>query len=99
MVGSVELTLENLKEGSQQAVSLMEEINQVLQRVDSGEGPAGMLLTDSIARESLANTLLNIERSTENFNLNMEALKENFLFRRYFRRQARQERKAENDQK
>jgi len=95
MVDNVEITLENLQEGSQQAVGLMEEINQVLQRLDAGEGAAGMLLTDSTARESLANTLWNIEKSTENFNLNMEALKENFLFRRYFRRQARQERKSE----
>ncbi len=94
MVANVEHTLENLQEGSQQVVALVEAINQVMQRVDSGEGPAGMLLTDSIARESLANTLLNIEKSTENFNLNMEALKENFLFRRYFRRQAKQEREA-----
>jgi phospholipid/cholesterol/gamma-HCH transport system substrate-binding protein len=87
MVGNLEETLEQFQSGSTQAVRLLEDISEILQKVEDGEGAAGMFLTDSAARQSLANTLLNIELSTENFNQNMEALKHNFLFRRYFRRQ------------
>lgn len=86
-VGNMEKTLEQFQTGGMQAVRLMEEISDILQRIEAGEGPVGMFLTDSLARQSLANTILNVEMSTKNFNQNMEALKQNFLFRRYFRRQ------------
>jgi phospholipid/cholesterol/gamma-HCH transport system substrate-binding protein len=40
-------------------------------------------------------TLQNLESSTYKLNENMEAMKSNFLFRGYFRRQEKARRKAE----
>jgi phospholipid/cholesterol/gamma-HCH transport system substrate-binding protein len=37
----------------------------------------------------------NLELGTAKFNENMEALKHNFFFRRYFKKQARQKQAAE----
>jgi phospholipid/cholesterol/gamma-HCH transport system substrate-binding protein len=63
--------------------------------IESGEGPAGLIIKDSLMRETLMNSMFNIEKSTYNFNQNMEALKENFLFRKYYRKQEKELKKEE----
>jgi len=54
--------------------------------VNSGKGPAHAILKDSTLVIKLNNSLSNIEKGTEAFNQNMEALKHNFLLRGYFKR-------------
>lgn len=54
--------------------------------VNSGRGPAHAILKDSTLVIKLNNSLSNIEKGTEAFNQNMEALKHNFLLRGYFKR-------------
>ena len=57
--------------------------------------PAGMLLQDTAFANSLRNTIYNLETSTGKLDTNMTALRNNFLFRGYFRKQAKRERKAQ----
>lgn len=54
--------------------------------VKGGKGPAHAILKDSSLVIKLNNSLYNIEKGTEAFNQNMEALKHNFLLRGYFKR-------------
>ena len=56
--------------------------------------PAGMLLQDTAFANSLRNTIFNLETGTSKLDTNMMALRNNFLFRGYFRKQAKRERKA-----
>lgn len=65
------------------------------QSVEEGEGPVNALLNDKVLTTKLNNSLDNIERGTESFQQNMEALKSNFLFRGYFRKQERQQRQKQ----
>lgn len=65
------------------------------QSVEGGEGPVRALLEDKEITEKLNNSLENIERGTESFQQNMEALKSNFLFRGYFRRLEKQQRQQQ----
>lgn len=58
--------------------------------VNNGNGTIHTLLKDSSVVQKLNNTLSNIEKGTDGFNQNMEALKNNFLFRGYFRRMDKQ---------
>lgn len=58
--------------------------------VNNGKGTVHSLLKDSILVQKLNNSLQNIEKGTDGFNQNMEALKNNFLFRGYFRKLERQ---------
>lgn len=64
--------------------------------VHHGKGPVNALLNDSMMVKNLNASLDNIQKGTDGFNQNMEALKHNFLFRGYFRRQEKQKKK-END--
>ena len=54
--------------------------------INNGKGPANAILKDSSLVIKLQNSLTNIENGTAAFNLNMEALKHNFLLRGYFRK-------------
>lgn len=74
--------------------SLSNEINTVVagikQDVNTGKGPANAILKDSSIVQKLNKSLSNIEKGTDGFNQNMEALKHNFLFRGYFKKLERQ---------
>ena len=58
--------------------------------MNNGKGTVHSLLKDSILVQKLNNSLQNIEKGTDGFNQNMEALKSNFLFRGYFRKLEKQ---------
>ncbi|MNK66010.1 mce related protein [compost metagenome] len=87
----LQTTLENLKNASttiNQASSELSSISVNLNKnLSAGKGPLPALLRDSILTQKISNSLDNIEKGTENFNQNMEALKHNFLFRGYFKKQ------------
>jgi phospholipid/cholesterol/gamma-HCH transport system substrate-binding protein len=44
------------------------------------------MINDTLAATEIRQTLTNLNQGTKAFNENMEALKHNFLFRRYFRK-------------
>jgi phospholipid/cholesterol/gamma-HCH transport system substrate-binding protein len=58
-------------------------------QADSGHGAVHALFRDSSLVRKINNSLTNIEMGTRAFNENMEALRHNFLFRGYFRKQER----------
>ncbi|MBK8496114.1 MAG: MCE family protein [Chitinophagaceae bacterium] len=77
-----------------EAEALAVEINKIVagiqQDVNTGKGPVNALLKDSTMVIKLNASLENIQKGTDNFNQNMEALKHNILFRGYFRKQEKQ---------
>ena len=72
------------------ATQLADELTKITtgiqQDINTGKGPANAILKDSVLVMRLANSLSNLEKGTEAFNQNMEALKHNFLLRGYFRK-------------
>ena len=79
--------------------SLVADINKVVTEIredaNSGKGPLNAVLKDSVMVAKLNASLDNIQKGTDGFNQNMEALKHNFLLRGYFRKQEKQRRRAE----
>ena len=86
-----------IKSVGEQADSLAGEIKRMVagiqQDINNGRGPVNALLKDSIMVMKLNGSLDNIQKGTDNFNQNMEALKHNFLLRGYFRKIERQKQK------
>lgn len=72
------------------AVSLNSVITELKNDINSGKGPANALFKDSSMVEKISSSLDNIQKGTDAFNQNMEALKHNFLFRGYFRKLEKQ---------
>jgi phospholipid/cholesterol/gamma-HCH transport system substrate-binding protein len=85
---STQLTssLQQIEHASNQTSLIMKDLTTVVADMKKGDGTAGLLLTDTLLRQSLFKSAINIEQGTDRFNQNMEALKTNFLFRKYFRK-------------
>ena len=90
IMASLKVTAENAEIISQQLAEIMFKVN-------SGEGTIGRLIQDTTIANNLSQTMVNIKRSSKGLDENMNAAKENFLLRGYFRRQAEaaEEKKAE----
>ena len=89
--------ISNLELSSQEIERMLVDINTVVDEFHSGEGAYNYIVKDTTLVNSLKSTLDNINQGTDKFNQNMEALKHNFLFRGYFRKLERQEKKTEKD--
>lgn len=79
-----------LSAASNQADELTSQLNEMAASINSdmngGTGLLNVLLKDTVLLKKLNASLTNIEKGTEGFNQNMEALKHNFLFRGYFKK-------------
>ncbi|MEY8021100.1 MlaD family protein [Muriicola sp. SD30] len=78
--------LTNLELSSVKMVSVSRTLDSLSTRIYEGKGTINYLATDTVFVNQLQHTMQNIEEGTLRFNANMEALKHNFLFRRYFKK-------------
>lgn len=96
----------NLKQATSQINTLTGHADQLIKNLNetsaglnkslqSTSSPAGVLLNDATTANSLKETIRNLESSTEKLDENMTALRSNFLFRKYFKKQAKQAAKAD----
>lgn len=74
-------------------IALNEVVADVKQEVHQGKGTVNALLRDSSMVVKINASLDNIQKGTDAFNQNMEAMKHNFLFRGYFKNQEKQKSK------
>ncbi len=92
--------VQKIKSVGGHADTLVEEINKFVNSVkndiNSGKGVMNTLLKDSSVVIKLNQSLHNIEKGTDAFNQDMEALKHNFLLRGYFRKLEKQKQKETN---
>ncbi len=88
------LSLEHLNKTSANAAETMARLHGLLENIEKGQGVAGLILSDTSLRKQLIRTMENVEQSTHGLNQNMEAMKSNFLFRGYFKRQEKNQNKS-----
>ena len=87
--------ISNLEESRVEIDNVLTNINTVVDDVNSSKGAFNYLVKDSTLVQELKSTMKNINEGTDKFNDNMEALKHNFLFRGYFKKLERQEKKSQ----
>jgi len=89
-----------IKAVGDEADSLSQQISNlasgIQKDVNGGKGIVNALLKDSTMVVSLNRSLDNIQKGTDGFNQNMEALKHNILLRSYFRKQEKKKAAKEN---
>ncbi|MEK7257622.1 MAG: MlaD family protein [Bacteroidota bacterium] len=88
-VGKTEPIIENLRKSTEDIAAASAELKLMLEALENGDGLANTILRDTAAAQDLKAILVNINAGTAGFTENMEALKHNFLFRRYFKKQAK----------
>ena len=96
-------SINNIQRVSEHTAQLTNNLNDMLNKVKKGQGAAGVILTDTVMERKLKQTILNLEQGTARFNEDMEAMKDNFLTRSYFKKQEKEmqkeKEKAEKNKK
>lgn len=91
-------TVTSMEQAAQSANETVRNLQSVSTNVNrqlsSPQSAAGVLLNDPETAGHLKQTIINLDSSTGRLNQNMEALKHNFFFRGYFRRQEKAAKKA-----
>ncbi len=79
----------NLQVTSENAAIISEQLAEILFKVNNGKGTLGRLIQDSTIAENINQTIINLKSSSKGLDENMNAAKENFLLRGYFKRKAK----------
>ncbi|TGV04360.1 MlaD family protein [Flavivirga rizhaonensis] len=93
----VKSIITSLDESSKDIKKVIKNLDEVLLNIKDGKGALNYLSNDEEFVKNLEQSIKNINEGTEKFNLNMEALKHNFLTRRYFRKLKRQKKNEAPD--
>jgi phospholipid/cholesterol/gamma-HCH transport system substrate-binding protein len=59
--------------------------------INSGQGTIGKLINDTTTSSNIDTTIINLKSGSKSLDENLEALKHNIFFRRYFRLKAKEE--------
>ncbi|MCE7041469.1 MlaD family protein [Dyadobacter sp. CY312] len=90
----IRATVGRLNETVSSANVMVNNLKTTTESLNSNKtSPLGVLLHDEKTASNLKGTLQNLESSTEKLDENMEALRSNFLFRRYFKKKAKEDAK------
>ena len=83
----------NLEKSSEDINEITQNLDAYLTEIKSGKGALNYITQDEVLVKNIDSTMLDIKEAAEKLNENMEALRHNFLFRGYFRKLERQERR------
>ena len=90
IMASLQVTADN-------AAIVSDQLAEIMIKINSGNGTLGRLIQDSTIANNINQTIVNLRKSSKGLNENMNAAKDNFLLRGYYRRQERAAEKAKND--
>ncbi|MGM1054901.1 MAG: MlaD family protein [Bacteroidota bacterium] len=89
--GKIENIITNLEISSREIDSISRNLMEFSVNLKDGEGAINYLMQDTTFVNNLDNAIRNTEEGSEKFDEVMEAVKQSFLFRGYFRKQERRE--------
>ena len=89
--------MSSLKVTADNAAIISFQLAEILIKVNSGNGTLGRLIQDSTIAGNLNQTIVNLKKSSKGLDENMNAAKENFLFKGYFNRKAKEAQKKKDD--
>lgn len=89
--------LASVKISAENAEVITDELATVLVSINEGEGTIGRLINDEEIAEDLDATMENLRKSSKGLNENMEAAKQSFLLRGYFKKKAKERAKQKKE--
>jgi len=90
IMASLQVTADN-------AAIISSQLAEIMIHINNGNGTLGRLIKDSTIAENLNQTVNNLKKSSKGLNENMNAAKENFLFRGYYKRKEKAAEKVKAD--
>jgi phospholipid/cholesterol/gamma-HCH transport system substrate-binding protein len=102
MASSLKSSVDQLQDIAKGASILAEDLDSIVSKinrdVEEGPGTVNLVLKDTAVSGNIRRTLANVEKGTAAFNENMEAMKHNFLFKSYFKKQEKEKAKQQQKQ-
>jgi phospholipid/cholesterol/gamma-HCH transport system substrate-binding protein len=92
IIASLEVTAGN-------AEIISHQLAQIMFNINNGNGTLGKLIMDSTIAHNVDQTMENLQKSSKGLNENMNAAKENFLLRGYFKKKTKAAEKAKEEAK
>ena len=89
-------TIANIQSISDSLLFFTTNLREMSEYILNGDGAVETILKDSTFDENLQETMNSIRIGAKGLEENMEALKHNFLFRRYFKKEEKQKKKSGN---
>jgi phospholipid/cholesterol/gamma-HCH transport system substrate-binding protein len=93
MMPQVNHILDDLERSGQNIESFSGELDQFSQELRNQRGVVGTMLYDTASARDIRHIIDQVDTSTLLLNENLKAMREHFLFRRYFRKKEKEERK------
>ena len=90
IMSSMQITADN-------AAIISDQLADIMVNINSGQGTLGRLIQDSTIAENIDKTIVNLKNSSKGLDENMNAAKENFLFKGYYNRKAKEAEKSAKD--
>lgn len=84
----------NLDSSSQEITKVVSNLNTTISNAKDGKGAINYLSNNPKLVKQIDSTMTNINQASQKLNENLEALKSNFLFRGYFKKQEKAKKKA-----
>lgn len=79
-------TLTNVKQVSHNAAAMSKNLEEVVRKLNNKNSAVGLVLTDTVFANKLKVTVDNAKSASFKLDENLEAMRHNFLFRRYFKK-------------
>ena len=89
-MASLQVTADN-------SVIISEKLAKIVTKINNGNGTLWRLIEDSTIAQNISQTIVSLEKSSKGLNENMNAAKENFLLKGYFKRQSKAAQKIVDD--
>lgn len=88
-------TIVNIQVVSDSLAYITGDLKNITTKIKNGDGAIGTILMDTTFVHNLNQSMLNLKNGTQGFDDNMEALKHNFLLRKYFKKQEKEKESKE----
>ena len=88
----------NLEKSSAEIDKVVTNLNATVVNIKDGKGALNYLSNDENLVKKIDSTMTNLNDASGKLNENLEALKHNFLFRGYFKKQAKEKAKEQKKQ-
>ncbi|HYG16178.1 MAG TPA: MlaD family protein [Bacteroidia bacterium] len=82
--------IDPILETAENAKMISQDLAEISNNIRNGKGTIGRLFTDEEMAQNVNNTLKNVNAASEKLDENMNALQDNFLFRRYYKKKAKE---------
>lgn len=97
LVENMEIIMKSFNKTAENVLISSVQLAEIVTTVNQGQGTVGRLIQDTTIAENINQTIINLKNSSKGLDDNLDALKSNIFFRRFFRKRAEEEAKFVQD--